>query len=210
MLSRRNQSSKRNEYSKGNNSSNGDRSPPVDAARGRTAGRFGWTAFGFIMGVGVWHAVGFWSFVTAVTLTGKPPERASITAAVLTPDALVQSDQIQSDQIDPPKPVPVTRTQERAAWSGTARSPEPVEQSPPALPQLQTAEQPASAVPRPTGGTIVFAQPGLNSPTGGAETAPPQQPDLTTPAERTAPPSTTPAPSGESSWSTRIITGAID
>lgn len=186
-----------------------------------TSSRFGWTAFGFVLGIGVWHAVGFWSFITAVALNGKPPERASITAAILTTET-----EPTSETIAPPSPVlakPPTRaaeiqqTPERSQVPPAGARPQP--EAEPAPRQATAPEAPAE---RRTGGMVVFAQPEIGRTAPASAPVPsapaPVQPAQVEPTREVAtagrvPPETNPPAKKtphQAPWATRIITGTID
>lgn len=179
--------------------------------------RIGWTMFGFILGVGVWHAVGFWSFVTAVTLTGHAPERASITSAVLGADAPKTNPRInppQPTRARPPKQAravvaPETGTAERPGETQTSKPPAT---EPPDVAATTPAAAPSTEAVNP----VVIASPteSTDRPGDRADPAPSARAEAPTPtrtAERSEPtPPPQQQPSAPPAWATRIITGTLD
>lgn len=77
---------------------------PVGAPAPR---RLMWLSIGFFAGIAVWHLVGFWSFVTAVLLTGHAPT-GNVTTMILDaePSGIHRADE---QGIVPPAPQAVAR-----------------------------------------------------------------------------------------------------
>lgn len=177
------------------------------------SGKLGWIAFGFVLGAGFWHAVGFWSFVTAVTLTGNAPDRGSLTSIVLTsPKANdvaapspVRAVRTQPTASRPPKDIALTRGESPSASVAVSTPASTTPPLPPTTPDSSTAA-PTTTVSNTVAPT---AEPGLPTsplPTDAARTAElepaPPQPETVSAKPRRK--QETPA------WAAKIITGTFD
>jgi hypothetical protein len=174
---------------------------PTPRRSGRAA-KLGWLALGFVLGAGFWHAVGFWSFVTAVTLTGNPPDQGGITALVLSTP--------KSDSVIAPPPVAATppATRQPATHLPTHAKPSA------GAPLPATAPEPVAVRPAETAATLPppAVEPTRESRATGApmpETQPPSTPPRTAELERRSQPEA-PAARETPAWAARIITGTLD
>lgn len=177
-------------------------------SRTRFVGKFGWIALGFVLGAGFWHAVGFWSFVTAVTLTGNAPDRGNLTSMVLKSP--------KANDIVAPSPVRADQSRPTAAPTTAAAA-------------LTHGGQPASTVAVPAIATSLPTEPTPESNTPSLPTivaAPASEPRLTTAPQPTDAPrtaelepasqqpetvSTRPRRKQETpAWAAKIITGTFD